>query len=138
MVERANKEVMRHLRNILFDTNIVDDWEDHLRSVMSIMNHQRRGSLFPSPVSTLFGDVYATNGVLNLKSEQNRYNETPMVLAEWADERIVQQKSMFRLASAIQNKQDKEHDNLEPYNGNRESCLVQAYYGRNLTLDFDP
>jgi len=109
MVERANKEVMRHLRNILFETNIVDNWEDHLGSVMSIMNHQRRGTLFPSPVSILFGDVYATNRVLNLKSEQTRDDETPVVLSEWADKMIVQQQSMFRLASAIQNKQDKEH-----------------------------
>ena len=56
MVERANKEVLRHLRNILFETNITKNWEDHLGTIMKIMNHQKRGTLFPSPASLLFGD----------------------------------------------------------------------------------
>jgi len=55
MVERANREVMRHLRNIVFDSNIINDWEDHLGTVMSIMNHQKREQFFQSPVSILFG-----------------------------------------------------------------------------------
>ena len=64
MVERANREVMLHLRNILVDSNIINDWEDHLGAVMSIMNHQKHGQFFPSPVSILFGDVYATQRIL--------------------------------------------------------------------------
>jgi hypothetical protein len=109
MVERANKEVMRHLRNILFETNIVDNWEDHLGSVMSIMNHQRRGNFFPSPVSILFGDVYATNRVLNLNTGHTPEGDAPVVLSEWANKLIAQQQCMFRLAMTIQDTQDKEH-----------------------------
>jgi hypothetical protein len=58
LVERANKEVMRHLRNILFETNITTQWEHHLGTIMKIMNHQKRGSFFPSPASLLFGDQF--------------------------------------------------------------------------------
>ena len=49
MVERANKEVMRHLRNVLFESNVTKNWEDHLGTIMKIMNHQKRGAHFPSP-----------------------------------------------------------------------------------------
>ena len=109
MVERANKEVMRHLRNILFETNIVDNWEDHLGAVMSIMNHQRRGNFFPSPVSILFGDVYATSRTLHLNPEDTPEGDAPVVLSEWANRMLAQQQTMFRLATDIQVKQDKEH-----------------------------
>jgi hypothetical protein len=46
LVERANKEVMRHLRNILFETNLTTPCEQHLGTIMKIMNYQRRGSFF--------------------------------------------------------------------------------------------
>ena len=101
MVERANKEVMRHLRNILFETNIVNSWEDHLGAVMSIMNHQRRGNFFPSPVSILFGDMYATSRVLHLSPGDTPDGDAPVVLSEWANRMLAQQQTMFRLATDI-------------------------------------
>jgi hypothetical protein len=58
LVERANKEVMRHMRNLLFRSNVTMRWEDHLGTIMKIMNHQKRGTFFPSPASLLFGDRF--------------------------------------------------------------------------------
>jgi hypothetical protein len=52
MVERANKEVMRHLRNILFETTVTKNWEDHLGTIMKIMNHQKRG--YNSPLQRAY------------------------------------------------------------------------------------
>jgi hypothetical protein len=64
LVERANKEAMRHLRNILFQTNVTTNWELHLGTIMKIMNHQKRCSFFPSPASILFGDRFRDDELL--------------------------------------------------------------------------
>jgi hypothetical protein len=109
MVERANREVMRHLRNILFDSNIINDWEDHLGAVMSIMNHQKRGQFFPSPVSILFGDVYATQRILAFQQTSTEDGYAPVALSRWADRMIVQQNAIFKTAANIQEAKDGLH-----------------------------
>ena len=44
IVERANKEVMRHLRAIIFDKNIISNWEDFLPIVQRIINAAKNES----------------------------------------------------------------------------------------------
>ena len=51
MVERANKEVMRHLRAFVFDHRIQDAWDRYLPFVMRIINTKRHGSTRQSPVA---------------------------------------------------------------------------------------
>jgi hypothetical protein len=58
IVERANKEVMRHLRDIVYDTRIKDDWEDHLPTVQRIKNATRVSSTGLSPAELVFGNSY--------------------------------------------------------------------------------
>jgi hypothetical protein len=82
IVERANKEVMRHLRNVLFQTNITTNWEDHLGTIMRIMNNQKRGSNFPSPASLLFGSSHATDEDLFLPADAAFADETQHELSE--------------------------------------------------------
>jgi hypothetical protein len=38
IVERANREVMRHLRNIIMDRRAMDEWSRYLSFVQRIMN----------------------------------------------------------------------------------------------------
>jgi len=109
IVERANKEVMRHLRNVLFQTNITTNWEDHLGTIMRIMNNQKRGSNFPSPASLLFGSSHATDEDLFLPVDAAFAEETQHELSEWATNMIVQQTALLEAASAIQRDKDMAH-----------------------------
>ena len=45
IVERANKEVMRYLRAIIFNTKVTDSWTDYLPLVQRIMNAQIHSSI---------------------------------------------------------------------------------------------
>jgi hypothetical protein len=109
LVERANKEVMRHLRNILFETNITTQWEQHLGTIMKIMNHQKRGSFFPSPASLLFGDQFRDDEQLFL-SHSKTHREGGMVqLSAWASNMIVQQQTIYDMASQLQEAKDRAH-----------------------------
>jgi hypothetical protein len=109
MVERANKEVMRHIRNILFHTNIVKNWEDHLGQVMHIMNNQKRGTSFPSPARLLFGDQICTDANLFLPAQAVFADGAQVVLSEWAANMITQQTAIIKLASDIQQRKDLAH-----------------------------
>ncbi len=64
LVERAYKEVMRHLRNILFQTNVTTNWEIHLGTIMKIMKIMKRGLFFPSPTSIPFGHRFRNDELL--------------------------------------------------------------------------
>jgi transposase InsO family protein len=56
IVERANKEVTRHLRAILFDTQLKHEWSIILPLVQRIMNSQINKTLGTSPASIIFGN----------------------------------------------------------------------------------
>jgi hypothetical protein len=109
LVERANKEVMRHLRNILFHTNITTNWHEHLGTIMKIMNHQKRGSFFPSPASLLFGERFRDDELLFL-ARSNTYLDGGMLqLSAWASDMIMQQQTIYDIASKIQEEKDLAH-----------------------------
>jgi hypothetical protein len=109
LVERANKEVMRHLRNILFHSNVTTHWHEHLGTIMKIMNHQKRGSSFPSPASILFGDRFRDDELLFMAQSQAHMDGAMLQLSAWASDMISQQQIIFEEAQRIQNKKDEVH-----------------------------
>jgi hypothetical protein len=58
IIERANREIIRHLRNILFDRKILHEWEDHIPDVQRIKNSTRVSSIGVSPGELVFGSSY--------------------------------------------------------------------------------
>ena len=57
IVERANKEVMRHFRAVLLDKNTTNDWVTYLPFVQRIMNASENSSIGMSPAQLLFGNA---------------------------------------------------------------------------------
>ena len=56
IVERANKEVLRHLRNMVHDTDIKAIWDIYLPFVQRIMNAKVHSSTGVTPAQLLYGD----------------------------------------------------------------------------------
>jgi hypothetical protein len=56
IVERANKEVMRHLRAIIFDKKVKDRWSSVLPLVQRIMNASTNATIGTSPASIIYGN----------------------------------------------------------------------------------
>ena len=109
MVERANKEVMRHLRNVLFESNVTKNWEDHLGTIMKIMNHQKRGAHFPSPASLLFGNRLRQDEPMFIPQSAMIVDGAQLQLSAWACNMIMQQHTIVELAQQIQNEKDMAH-----------------------------
>jgi hypothetical protein len=57
LVERANREVLRHLRLILQEKNVRENWYINLPLVMRIMNSTVHESIGITPAQVLFGNA---------------------------------------------------------------------------------
>ena len=65
IVERSNKEILRHLRAILFDQRTRDQWSTSLPLVQRIINTTYHSALGTYPLRILYGDaISATSGLL--------------------------------------------------------------------------
>jgi hypothetical protein len=73
IVERANKEIQRHLRNLVFDKKIKNDWPTVLPLVKRILNAKVHLSTGVAPVDLVFaGQVDLNAGLLfNKNTTQN-------------------------------------------------------------------
>jgi hypothetical protein len=65
IVERLNREVMRHLRNIVFDRQLYDNWSLMLPFTNRILNSTIHSSTGMSPAEIIFGSSLSLNrGIL--------------------------------------------------------------------------
>jgi hypothetical protein len=61
IVERANQEVMRHLRAIVVDARVKTSWSMFVPLVQRILNFTPHSVTGTTPMRLLFGDVISTN-----------------------------------------------------------------------------
>jgi transposase InsO family protein len=61
IVERANKEVLRHLRALVYDSKVVDKWNIYLPFVQRILNSAVSQNTGVSPAQLLFGNAITLN-----------------------------------------------------------------------------
>jgi hypothetical protein len=105
IVERANKEILRHLNAIIFDTRIVEKWSDYLPLVQRIMNSQIHESIGVSPASIVFGNTLTLDrGILYPYTD----NETTK-LSDWTSNMLSAQETIVSVAIATQNSTDMFH-----------------------------
>jgi hypothetical protein len=64
IVERANKEVLRHLRNILFDRDLKQDWSPCLPLVQRIMNATVHSATGVAPASIITPALDLNKGIM--------------------------------------------------------------------------
>jgi len=98
LVERANKEVLRHLRAMVFHKTTQDEWSLYLPIVQRIINSSVHSSIGCSPAQLLFGNV------LNL---DRCLLDTPTAqpttsISEWADKMLNAQSKIVEIAQRIQ------------------------------------
>ena len=56
IVERANREILRHLRNFMYDHRIINEWDMFVGDVQRIKNASPRQSTGASPAELVFGN----------------------------------------------------------------------------------
>jgi transposase InsO family protein len=104
IVERVNKEIMRHLRALVFDKKTYKLWSDNLPIIQRIINTSVHDSIGISPAQLLLGN--ATTLHTEMFVPQTQRDQT-VPLSEWASVRLKQQELLLSRAKLTQQKHDK-------------------------------
>ena len=96
LVERANKEVMRHLRAIIYDRRIIAAWRDYVPIVERIINAEVHSSIGVSPAQLVFGN--AINLDRGLFSEKPHLPVEESKMSEWTSKMLKAQAALVLLA----------------------------------------
>jgi transposase InsO family protein len=106
IVERANKEVNRHLRNIFFDKRVINSWAEELKLVQRIMNSTIHSRLGCAPAAIIFGfSNKLDNVIMNSISNMNSTQMTPRQRAR----HISRQAAIIEMAQTLQYEFDSKH-----------------------------
>ena len=97
---------MRHLRAIIFDKNIITDWESHLSQVKRIMNSSKHNSTGVSPSQLLFGNAIQLDPCI---LEPRVTNTSTDKLSKWAATMLQAQDTLILIARKLQKKRDDEY-----------------------------
>jgi hypothetical protein len=131
IVERVNKEILRHLKAIIFNKNIVSEWHEYLPIVQRIINSTTHMSIGVSPASILFGNAINLDRGLLINSSDNKSRS----MFEWADDMIDKQSKIIQLAQETQFQKQVDHltDDQTEFSGFQINSHVLAKYP-NQTL----
>ena len=107
IVERANREVLRHLRNIIFDEKIMRAWPEYLPQVEHIINSQTSRATGVSPVEMVFaGQVDINQGRLYPQTGNPNRQEP---VSEHMQAIIQKQNTLWEIAHKTQTATDMFH-----------------------------
>ncbi len=124
IVERANQEVLRHLRHIVFDYRVLTTWDVFLPMVQRIMNASFNTAINTSPARLIFGDcVSLDRGLLTAWDTA----ETPVLASEYVTQLNEQLSTIISVSSAFQSA-------LHQDNGNKSVGAVKAFAVSDFVL----
>ena len=107
IVERANKEVMRHLRAVIFDKNLIKKWEEYLPIVQRIINATTNESNSVSADQLLFGNaIRLDRGIFLPHTAQT---DAQVSLSKWAADMLKAQHDITAIAQKVQRDKDQLH-----------------------------
>jgi transposase InsO family protein len=106
LVERANKEVRRHLRALFFDKNVVTDWSENRPLVQRIINATKSDLTGYTPAELLFGSAITLDRGIFLPHDLAESDEQ---LSAWAARRLKAQNAIIKIAQDRIREHDQAH-----------------------------
>jgi len=107
IVERSNKEVVRHLRAMVFDKNISHIWSTCKPFIQRIINSSVDSSIGVSPSQLLFGNAIDLDRGILTPFENVDPDGRP--LSAWSSALLDAQRVVMEFASTNQQEKDKMH-----------------------------
>jgi transposase InsO family protein len=106
MIERSNKETMRHLKNLIFEYKDTTKWNRYSKMVQRIFNSTIHESIGVSPAQLLFGNAIDLDRGLFTPVESMFASDVPTAIAQWSMEMLKMQSELTLQAKDIQEKRD--------------------------------
>ncbi len=97
IVERVNKEIMKHLRHWIYDKNLIKEWEDARPFIQRIINTAVHSSTGYSPAQIIYGNRINMDRNIILSFEVAEHNvPLPIYVAKMAEmQRKIVHKAML-------------------------------------------
>jgi transposase InsO family protein len=112
IVERANKEILRHLKNIIFDKNVLKKWSEYLPLVQRIMNSCEHRVTGVSPAEIVFGNaINLDNGII---LDRHPNTDKSQRLSRWMADMLTVQQKIVHIAQQNLDKHHTVHMNTQP------------------------
>ena len=105
IVERVNKESMRHIRNLIFEYKDTNKWRNFSKMVMRILNATVHESIGVSPSQILFGNAIDLDRGLLMPLETPN-SDLSTALSEWSAAMLNMQSKLIKDAQDTQRKRD--------------------------------
>jgi hypothetical protein len=131
IVERANKEVMRHLRAILHDKRHNQEWKENLPMVQRIMNASIHRSTGVRPSEILFGQsVDLDRSILTQfsKPEQKKFSQ-------WMFEKLQAQEAIIKNAQQTLERTNSKYVEKKDKRGNKSKLSTTKGVIKDILLD---
>ena len=109
IVERINKEVMRHLRAFIYEMNTtqIDKLREMVHMVKRIINANRTEPNHTSPAQLIFGNaINLDRGILVSKTVNS---DSQIRLSDWASDMLTAQGKLLAQAETLQREKDESH-----------------------------
>ena len=108
IVERCNKETMRHINAMIFEVNKRDSWKIHIPLAQRIINSEVHSRLGVSPNDLVFGGkLNLHGGFLHAPTVQSQ----DVHIASWSSEMLSLQDKLVDIAQKRQHDKDEKHMN---------------------------
>ena len=106
--ERANKEIIRYLRGIVYEANKTDNWSDVLPFAQRICNAEVVSSIGVSAAQILFGAAIDLDRAILKPNKPVEDHEHPTT-SEYVRQLVQAQKAAIEYAAEIQKEKDDSH-----------------------------
>lgn len=107
LVERVNKEIVRHLRAIILDRNVIHIWSQCIPFVKRIINASYESSINTSPAKLLFGNAIDLDRGMFLPFDLSTRPLTKM--SAWTAKMLSAQQAAMIAAEKHQRHKDAQH-----------------------------
>ena len=127
IVERANKEVLRHLKAIVFDKRFDSKWGMHdLPVVQRIFNTKVKQATGVSPAALLFGNALQLDRQIFVDQTRSDDGNSSRPLSKWAENMLARQAQLIKIAQDHQRQADQYHMS-EAHSGSTIEYPVGSY-----------
>jgi hypothetical protein len=123
IVERANKEILRHVRSILFDKGIHKEWHTAIPLVQRILNSTKSSITGCTPAELVLSN--SANLERGIYMNQVPSSLTTESLSQWHNKRIALQQLV--LASANKYLLEREGEKLTKASGTKTEYAINSY-----------
>jgi len=128
LVERANKEVIRHARNIAYETRNADTWDEEILKIQAIMNDKKSEATGLSPNQIVFvGQINLQEGRLYPQPTEKQRKS----MSKYMTEQIDFQDKLMKMAEEQQEKINSLH--LQ----NSKDTEIQYHTGQYIIVQYE-